>query len=149
MINKLSRLFYDSDLGILLIRIVTGVIFIEHGVSKLTYYHSFTDLWFHVLGLPLWVAGFVAYVEVIGGAMLILGILTRVAGVLLGIDMLAAVFLTGITKGLAPHDLELSLMAASFGIALMGSGRLSLFKMECNYCGGMLCKGKEGCPART
>jgi putative oxidoreductase len=85
---------------------------------------------------------FISWLEVVGGLMLIFGILTRVAAAALGIEMIFAIFLTGIGKGFGPHELEILLMAGSLGIALLGSGKFALYKMECDNCAGMLCKGE-------
>jgi putative oxidoreductase len=85
---------------------------------------------------------FISWLEVVGGLMLIFGILTRVAAAALGIEMIFAIFLTGIGKGFGPHELEILLMAGSLGIALLGSGKFALYKMECDNCTGMLCKGE-------
>lgn len=148
MINTLSRYFYRGSLGALLIRIVAGAIFIEHGFIKWQSYPLAQGFFVH-LGFPSWVAGLIIVLEMLGGAMLMLGVATRAAGAVLGIEMLAAVFLTGVGAGLGRHDLELLLMAVSFGIALMGSGQFSLYKMECDKCGGMLCNGKAGCPEQS
>jgi putative oxidoreductase len=82
---------------------------------------------------------FIAWLEVIGGLCLILGIATRFFGVVFAIEMLVAIFLTGVGRGYQSHEMELFLVLVSLGIALAGSGRYSLWKMECNECGGMLC----------
>ena len=83
---------------------------------------------------------FIAWLEVVGGLALILGILTRVFAVAFTIEMLVAIFLTGgFAKGYQPHEMELFLMLVSGGLALAGSGRFSVWNMECDECGGMLC----------
>ena len=91
---------------------------------------------------------FIAYLEVIGGLCLILGILTRVFGVAFGIEMIVATFIGGVPTSWGPHELEIFLMLMSFGIALAGSGAYSLWKMECELCGGMLCKADMDCPGK-
>ena len=144
----MSRFWYQQSLGLLLIRVVTGLVFLEHGWSKIHNVGMVSGMMLH-LGVfaPGFFGPFISWLEVIGGLMLIFGILTRPVAVALGIEMLLAVFLTGFGHGLSSHDLELMLMAASFGIALTGSGRLSLYRMECLHCGGMFCKGNGDCPA--
>jgi len=74
--------------------------------------------------------------------LLIFGIFSRIAAAALGIEMIFAIFLTGIGKGFGPHEMEILLMAGSLGIALVGSGKFALYKMECDNCAGMLCKGE-------
>lgn len=81
---------------------------------------------------------FIAWLELIGGLALILGVATRLFGLVFGIEMLVATFVVGFGRGLG---LEFYLAMVSFAISLMGSGSFSLFKMECSKCGGFLCKG--------
>ena len=143
-INDMSRFCHHRSLGLLLIRIATGLVFFMHGWQKI---HSLAMVGGMMVGfgLPYSVGIFIAYLEVIGGLALILGIATRVLGVVFGIEMLVAILLTGIGRGYHAHELEIVLMLLSFGLALAGSGKYSFFKMECSDCGGMLCNGTD-CP---
>ena len=146
LINQCSRFFYQKSLGLLLLRIGTGYIFLTHGWMKIHNIAMVSGMMTH-LGVvtPEFFGPFIAWLEVIGGIMLILGVLTRFFGAVFGIEMVFAIFLTGFSRGLGAHDLEIILMLSSFAIALIGSGRFSLYKMECDQCGGMLCDGKK-CP---
>ncbi len=148
LINRMSRACLNQALGLLLIRVLTGVIFLTHGAMKFQNLAG-TEQFFSMLGLATVWAPIVAAFEVVGGLMLITGVMTRVAGVSLGVIMLFAVFLTGLSRGIAAHELEALLCAASFGLALTGSGRYSVFAMECRDCNGMLCKpGAEHCSGK-
>ena len=144
LVNKMSRYCHNTSLGLLFIRLAAGSVFFMHGWSKIHNFAGVTGMMQH-LGVfaPGFMGPFVAWVEVIGGLMLILGIVTRVAAVALAIDMLFAILLTGLGRGWGPHELELVLMAASLGIALTGSGKYALYKMECKNCLGMVCDGKD------
>jgi len=95
-------------------------------------------------------AFFIAYLETLGGLALILGIFPRAFALAFGIEMLVAILVTGgPARGYRPHELELFLMFMSLGILFAGSGRYSLWSMECHHCGGMTCKGQKGeCPAQ-
>jgi putative oxidoreductase len=146
-INRLSRFTRNRALGLLLIRLGTGLVFFMHGWSKINNLSGVEGMFMHLgLGGPTGI--FIAYLEVIGGLCLILGIFTRVFGVAFGIEMLVAVFIMGVPTSYQPHELELFLMLVSFGIALAGSGNYSLWKMECDLCGGMLCKADLDCPGK-
>jgi uncharacterized membrane protein YphA (DoxX/SURF4 family) len=69
-------------------------------------------------------------VEILGGAMLILGALARVAAVATGIAMIVAITLVTFPhKGLAGSEFEILLAAASFGIAFIGAGRYRMMDM--------------------
>ena len=137
----------NRSLGLLLIRVAIGLVFIMHGWTKVNNLGMIEGM-FVGFGLPAWTATFIAYLELVGGAALILGVLTRLFGLLLGIEMLVAIYLTGIGTGYKPHELEILLMLVSFGIAFVGSGHYSLWKKECHRCGGMMCDGKKTCPTR-
>lgn len=140
LVNSLSRFFYQRNLGILLIRVATGLIFLTHGWMKVQNIAGAEEMFAH-MGFGAGMGMFIAWLELIGGAALILGVLTRVFAVAFGIEMLVAAFITGsIMRGVG---LELYLALVCFGIALIGSGRFSLYRMECRHCGAMLCNGSD------
>lgn len=139
LINRTSRYFKNHHIGLLLIRVATGLVFFMHGWSKVNNLAGVEGMMMH-FGLGAGVGVFIAWLEVIGGLALILGIATRFFGAVFAIEMLVAIFLTGGPgTGYKPHELELVLMLNSLGIALSGSGRYSLFAMECTECGAMVC----------
>lgn len=140
LVNQTSRFFYNRSLGLLLIRVAVGLIFLLHGFMKVESLSMVTALMAHFGFFP-WVGYFIAWLELLGGLALILGVATRFFGFLLGIEMLVAVFLIGFARGLG---IEFLLSLVCFGIALAGSGRYSIYKMECSHCGGMLCNTKDG-----
>src|SRR5574337_284767 len=114
MIHTLRRQLYEKSLGLLLIRVGAGAVFFMHGIGKLNAMAATTNMFVH-LGLPGPVAPCIAFLETVGGLMLVFGIFTRVAAVLLGIEMLVAIFITGgINRGWSQHELEALLMAVSF-----------------------------------
>ena len=136
--NGISRFFYRRNLGLLLLRDSTGLIFLLHGWSKVNAIPQVIGMFAH-MGFPGWVAYFIAWLEVIGGLGPILGIATRFFGLLFGIEMLVATFIVGFGRGLG---LEFYLAMVSFAIALAGSGAFSVFRMECENCGGVFCDGQ-------
>lgn len=135
----MSRFCLNESLGVLLIRVITGLIFFTHGWAKLGNLAG-TEQFFVMLGVPAFMAVVVASLEVVGGIALVLGVATRFFGFVLGVIMLFAIFLTGFERGVSAHEFEAILCAAAFGVALIGSGRFALFPMECRDCGGMMCK---------
>ena len=139
LLNLWSRYCLDRSLGLVLIRVAVGLVFLMHGWSKVNNIPGVEGMMGN-FGLPHGTGFFIAWLEVVGGIALMSGIFTRVFGVVFGIQMLVAIFLTGgIAKGYKPHELEIVLMLLSFGIALTGSGKYSLYKKECDDCGGIVC----------
>jgi putative oxidoreductase len=114
--------------GITVLRVVTGVIFLMHGWQKLTVFrvNGVTGM-FTNLGVPLpnIFAIIVIAVELVGGAMLIIGLGTRWAALLIAIDMVVAILLVHLKNGFfSPKGVEhpLSLLAATICLVLAGSG---------------------------
>jgi putative oxidoreductase len=120
-----------QNLGLLAIRVALGIVFIAHGADKLGDLAG-TEQFFDSLGIPApaLMAPLVAFTETIGGLLLIVGLLTPLAGAALAIDMLVA-FLTvhageGFFVADGGYELVMLLGFASIGIAATGAGRLSL-----------------------
>ena len=85
-LHKVSRFFYQPSFGLLIVRVATAYIFLEHGLSKVTNVDMPMGMMLH-FGWPAWTGFFIAWLEVIGGLALIGGIYTRVFAVAFGIEM--------------------------------------------------------------
>src|SRR5687767_8529429 len=124
-----------SDIGLLLLRLMLGVVFIFHGGQKLFglfggYGLTATAGAFESMGLPFPIASTIAAgsAEFFGGILLIVGFLFRPAAALMAFTMLVASF-THLSGGFsAPKGVEfpLTLGIALITLALTGAGRFAL-----------------------
>jgi putative oxidoreductase len=120
-----------SDIGLLVLRVIVGIVFIAHGYLKFKMGIAGTTGFMTKLGVPLASAAapFSIIAEIGGGIALILGILTLPVGVALMLDMIGAItFAKHWAELIGPkgYELELVLLASSGGLALTGPGRFSI-----------------------
>ncbi len=125
--------FLDSfrPIGLLLLRIALGVIFFSHGYPKLAHLRGGAQMqnFFVEHGLPGYFLYISGVLEVFGSGLLLLGLFTRAAALLLGLEMCVAIWKVHSPHGyLAVHDYEfpLTLAAACFALATIGPGLISL-----------------------
>jgi len=134
--------------GMFLLRVVVGFVFMAHGWAKIQGMEG-TIGFFASLGLAPFLAYLVAWVEFLGGVALLIGVYSRLAGYLLAIVMVFAIFMLKIKMGfLGGYEFDLTLLVALLAIAWSGSGPYSVSgKMcGCGSCGmcGMKVLGKSG-----
>ncbi len=93
--------------GLLLLRVVVGVTFVLHGWQKVSEWGmAGTADSFEGMGVPAPAVSAVlaAAVELLGGLALVLGVLIRIAGVLLALDMVGALVLVHASAGFFAAD---------------------------------------------
>jgi putative oxidoreductase len=125
--------FLDSfrPVGLLALRIALGIIFIAHGYPKLAHLRGGAQMqsFFVEHGLPGYFVYIAGVIETFGGALLLLGLFTRAAALLLAMEMCVAIWKVHSGHGyLAVHDYEfpLTLAAACFALATVGAGMISV-----------------------
>lgn len=109
---------------------MAGVAFILHGMPK------FDDLlgtqgFFASVGIPADLALLIGLLEVIGGILLIVGLVTRVAAILFAVEMMCAILIVKAGNsfmGQGGFEVDLLLMSISISLAISGPGRLSIEK---------------------
>jgi putative oxidoreductase len=122
----------NQSWGLTILRIVVGIVFLAHGWQKIFEYgfHGTAGA-FAAMGIPLPAvsSAVVALVELLGGAALIVGLLTRWAAALNGFDMVVAILLVHLKNGLLkPGGFEhpLAMLAACIALVMLGPGAASV-----------------------
>jgi putative oxidoreductase len=125
----------QEQLGIAVLRIVTGAVFIMHGSQKLfTLGFGPVTHMFAGMGIPLphISAIVVTLLEFLGGIALVLGFATRWVALLFAIEMAVAVGQVHLRHGFfsskGGFEFPLTLLAASIALALAGPGTPALRK---------------------
>ena len=119
-------------LGMTILRIVVGIVFIVHGAQKLFVFGiPGATAAFAQMHIPLAavVAPGVSILEFVGGIALVIGLFTRVIALLLAIDMVGAiVFVHGRNGFFLPMGFEFafSLLGACVALAVAGAGEYSV-----------------------
>ncbi|MFP5115835.1 DoxX family protein [Bacillaceae bacterium C204] len=125
------------NIGLLIIRLVIGILFVGHGAQKLFgwfggYGLKGTGGWFESIGMKpgVTMALFAGLAELIGGILFALGLLTPLAGILIAGTMVMAIVKVHAPNGLWStsngYEYNLTLLAVAIGIALIGPGQYAL-----------------------
>jgi putative oxidoreductase len=132
-LSPLSRL---ASLAPLAVRLIAGIIILAHGWQKLTEMGpgNFGGQMLAGLGvpLPMFMGYVVTFTEIIGGILLIVGFLSRLAALLLTINLVVAILLVKVNVGFLSGssgtgaELDLALIAGFLVILFAGPGRLSV-----------------------
>ncbi len=135
----MSKHLSARDAACLVLRLGLGIIFIVHGFDKISH-HDWGTTWERELGTPTQVL--VAWTELIGGLMVLVGFLGRIGAAGLACVMAGALYLVGTTKGFvgdesataAPAfsylavgaEYNFALLAQCVAVMILGSGALSV-----------------------
>ena len=120
----------NPELGLTILRVVLGVIFVAHGLPKLTGGIEGTVQSFASLGIPapLVAAWFVALLETLGGLMLLVGFLVTPVSLLLVLHMLTGILLVHAPNGFyvvgaqASGGIEFNLLLTASLLVMMFCG---------------------------
>lgn len=122
--------------GLLALRLALGIIFFASGYPKLAHLGrgmqgcmACSPVFFVEHGLPGYFVYVAGVLEVFGGLLLMLGLFTRPAALLLAAEMAVAIWKVHSSRGyLAVHEYEfpLALAVACFALATVGAGAFSL-----------------------
>jgi putative oxidoreductase len=137
MTASFSRLLAsNAPAAVLLIRLLVGAVFVSEGIQKFLFPADLGVGRFTKIGLPSpeVLAPFVGVVEIVGGLLLLLGLLTRLAALALLVDMLVAITTTkipillkeGLWKMAHEARTDWSMLLGALFLLLVGAGAWSL-----------------------
>ena len=119
-----------KPLALLLLRLALAAVFIYHGYPKLFGHTHEAVQNFVRLGLPSYFAYVSGLIEFFGGCMLVAGLFTRVAGLLLAIEMAVGIWKAGHLAAnpmaVSSYELPLALAVSAFALATFGAGVISI-----------------------
>jgi putative oxidoreductase len=118
-----------EPLALLAARVVLALVFIYHGYPKLVHPTEAMREFFVSHGFPGFFLSIAGILEFFGGLLLIAGLFTRPAALLLTIEMGVAIWKVHSSHGIMAvkeYEFPLTLAAICFVLATAGAGRLSL-----------------------
>jgi putative oxidoreductase len=131
----------SNDVALTILRLGLGVVFLAHGAQKLLgwfggYGLHGTMSFFEHMGMPAPVAFLVICTEFFGGLGLIVGLLTRIAALGIGVEMIGAIFMVHLKNGFFMNwygtqkgegfEYHLLAIAVAAALLLRGAGAFSL-----------------------
>ncbi|GAB6975229.1 DoxX family protein [Prevotella falsenii] len=126
----------SNDFGLLVLRLTVGGLMLFHGVAKVMGGYAFIGGMLESMGLPSFIAWFAVATELIGSIMIVLGIWTRAAAVVMVGNMVVAILMAHMgqiftidpaTGGWAIELPMLYLLGAA-ALCFTGAGRFALTK---------------------
>jgi len=137
LVTFLTRTFRSqAPRSTILIRLIVGGVFLTEGIQKFLFPGELGVGRFVKIGIPVpeVMAPFVGVVEILGGVLLLVGLLTRLATVPLIIDMLVAIgttkipilFKDGLWKMVHESRVDGSMLLGSIFLLIVGAGLWSL-----------------------
>jgi putative oxidoreductase len=130
----MMSLSHNRSLGLLVMRLTVGCLMLFHGIAKIMHPDSlgFISGTLSAVGLPSFLSYGVYVGEVIAPLMIILGIFSRYAALVIVVNMVFAIFLvhSGDVFALTEHggwrlELQAFYLLGALAIVLMGSGRFA------------------------
>ena len=129
-----------QPLGLAILRVALAVIFIYHGYPKLVRADAMMRAFFVQHGFPGYFVGLAGILECVGGGLLLIGLFTRPAALLLAVEMGIAIWKVKLVHGVFAvneYQFELVLAAACVALATVGAGSLSVDHLILGESGGV------------
>jgi putative oxidoreductase len=125
--------------GLATLRVALALIFIYHGYPKLVRADAMMREFFVQHGFPSYFVGLAGILECVGGGLLLIGLFTRPAALLLAAEMGIAIWKVKLVHGVfavSEYQFELALAAACVALATVGPGSLSVDHVMLGESGG-------------
>jgi putative oxidoreductase len=123
-------LFAFHGWGLLVLRVILGVIMIKHGLPKLRHLEGTSES-FHGMGFRparFWalVAG---AVEVFGGLLLLAGFFTQIAAFVIAVQFLVVIVFVNLRDGFSEWEYDLLILGSALMLVVSGAGMYSVDEM--------------------
>jgi putative oxidoreductase len=119
-----------SPAALLLLRAALGIVFLFHGYPKLFVNTHGAMQAFEHMGLPTYFAVISGVLEFFGGCLLLAGLFTRVAALLLAGEMVVALWrvhhMFSEPMRVGSYEFPMVLAASAFALACLGAGEISI-----------------------
>lgn len=118
-----------------IMRVVLGILFLAHGISKFQMGLGNVAGWFDSVGVPGSLAYIVGPLELVGGILLIVGLFTRYVSALFVLMLLGAIVTVKLSAGLlgsgggAGYELDLAFMLVALYLSVAKPAPLSVDRM--------------------
>ena len=122
----LSPQSLHTDLGLLLLRLVFGGLFIYTGFGKIEHYHQYLPMFKDYTGLGVQTSyNLVIFAEFFCGILVTIGLLTRLAVIPIIATMIVVLFVALKDKGFVDKQLPFLYLILALAIFILGSGKYS------------------------
>lgn len=118
-----------EPIGLLFLRAALAIIFVYHGFPKLAHATPDMQQFFVAHGLPAFFVSVAGVLETFGGFLLLLGLFTRPVALLLGLEMLIAIWKVKLAPDVVfvrDFEFEMLICGACVALACLGAGMASL-----------------------
>jgi putative oxidoreductase len=133
----------DNSKTTILVRLIVGAVFFSEGIQKFLFPDTLGAGRFAKIGLPEFLGNFVGFFEILCGALILIGLLTRLASIPLIIIMLVAISTTkaeilindGFWEMLHGSRTDWAMLLGGIFLLIEGAGKWS-FDKKLNQNGG-------------
>lgn len=117
----------EVNIAILFLRFFVGFMMLTHAIDKIENFGVIAEGFPTPFGLNSWVAlSLITFVEFVGSIMIIAGIFTRIAALVLALSMITAAFFTFPEFILKQSELAMMYLAVYIVLFITGGGRFTI-----------------------